>query len=350
MKSYNILILSVGRRVELVNCFKNAAKSLNINSVIVGGDCQDTAPALYFADKISILPKISSPKYIDAIIEVCSLYDIALVVPTIDTDLMLLSKNKKKIESLTKAKVLISNEEVVKICRDKINTQKYLEANGFKVPHMYTPNELNSSSKLTYPLFIKPKDGSSSINAFKVNSKNELDTYKKLIKNPIVQDFIEGDEYTVDCFLDFDSNIITIVPRLRIATRSGEISKGKIIKDREIINEVKRLLELLRPIGPITVQCMKTKWGIEFIEINPRFGGGAPMSIASGADSCKNLYKLLMGEKLEYNEEYTENLLFLRFDSSICLNENMEVVSNITDCCNGTNLIGVKYNEEFREN
>mgnify|MGYP003310279869 CR=1 FL=1 len=116
------------------------------------------------------------------------------------------------------------------------------------------------------------------------------------------------------------------VPRQRIATRSGEIIKGRIVKDREIIENVKRLLEVLKPIGQITIQCMKTDDGIKYIEINPRFGGGAPMSITAGANSCENLYRLLMGQQLEYNEEYKENLLFLRFDSSIALNENMEKI------------------------
>ena len=137
---------------------------------------------------------------------------------------------------------------------------------------------------------------------------------------------MEGREFTVDVFLDFDGNLITVVPRLRMATRSGEISKGKIIKDREIIDDIKRLVKALKPIGHITVQLMKTNKGIEYIEINPRFGGGAPMSIQSGADSCENLYRLLMGDKLEYNENYRDNIMFFRFDNSICVDENKEIV------------------------
>ena len=137
---------------------------------------------------------------------------------------------------------------------------------------------------------------------------------------------MEGKEFTVDVFLDFDGNLITVVPRLRIATRSGEISKGKIVKDREIIEDIKRLVEVLKPIGHITVQLMKTNKGIEYIEINPRFGGGAPMSIQSGADSCENLYRLLRGEKLGYNENYRDNIMFFRFDNSICVDENLEIV------------------------
>ncbi len=325
MNEYNILILSAGRRVELVQSFQRAARKLNIQSNIVAGDCSATAPAIYFADRNYRLPHINEPNYIDSIIEVCNEENIALIVPTIDLDLFLLSEKREYIESKINAKVLISNTRVVGICRDKINTQRFLEDNDLKMPKMYTSEEIEKE-EIEFPLFIKPKSGSSSINAFKVNNIKELDTYSSIFKEPVVQDFMEGEEYTIDVFLDFESNIVTIVPRLRIATRSGEIAKGKIIKDREIIDDIKRLMKVLKPIGHITVQLMKTKKGIEYIEINPRFGGGAPMSIQSGADSCENLYKLLMGQKLEYNENYRDNIMFLRFDNSICLDENMEIV------------------------
>lgn len=325
MTEYNILILSAGRRVELVQSFQKAAKRLNIKSNVVAGDCSETAPAIYFADRKAILPRINEDNYVDEIINVCKREGIRLVIPTIDTDLLLLSEERERIESESGAVVLISSTEVISICRDKINTQKFLEENGFKIPKMYSEEELDSG-ELEFPLFIKPKSGSSSINTFKLNNIEELATYRSLIKEPIVQDFMEGKEFTVDVFLDFDGNLITVVPRLRMATRSGEISKGKIVKDREIIEDIKRLVEVLKPIGHITVQLMKTNKGIEYIEINPRFGGGAPMSIQSGADSCENLYRLLMGENLEYNENYRDNIMFFRFDNSICVDENLEIV------------------------
>ena len=325
MTEYNILILSAGRRVELVQSFQKAAKRLNIKSNVVAGDCSETAPAIYFADRKAILPRINEDNYVDEIINVCKREGIRLVIPTIDTDLLLLSEERERIESESGAVVLISSTEVISICRDKINTQKFLEENGFKIPKMYSEEELDSG-ELEFPLFIKPKSGSSSINTFKVNNIEELATYRSLIKEPIVQDFMEGKEFTVDVFLDFDGNLITVVPRLRMATRSGEISKGKIIKDKEIIEDIKRLVEVLKPVGHITVQLMKTNKGIEYIEINPRFGGGAPMSIQSGADSCENLYRLLMGENLEYNENYRDNIMFFRFDNSICVDENLEIV------------------------
>ncbi len=326
-KEINILILSAGRRVELTKCFKAARDRLGIKGKVVSMDCSLLAPALYFADAYIKAPRISeNDEYIWAIIKACNEYDIDLIVPTIDTELILLAERKPDIEEKTHAKVLVSDIDVINVCRDKTNTQKYMEDNGFLIPRMIGADEIKNG-KTGFPVFIKPLDGSSSVNAFKAENGDELATFKEIIGEGkyIIQDYMEGTEYTVDAFLDLDGNIITIVPRIRLAVRSGEIAKGKIVKDREIIEDTKRLLAALHPIGQITIQCMKTKRGIEYIEINPRFGGGAPMSIMAGADSCENLYRLLSGEKLSYNEDYRENLTFLRFDSSIMLNEENEL-------------------------
>jgi len=317
MKETNILILSAGRRVELVNCFKAARDRLNIKGKVIAVDISTTAPALYFADKYFIVPRISSNDYISSLISVCNDNDISLIVPTIDTELEKLAEYKSEIEKATKARVLVSNFEAVSVCCDKFKTAKFFEDNGFGYPKVVEKKDMETDN-YNFPLFIKPLNGSSSINAFKVNNKKELDFFVDYISNPIVQECITGKEYTVDCFSDFNGDIITVVPRLRIATRSGEVLKGKIEKNVQIIADVKRLVEAFGFIGQITVQCfLCDDESIKYIEINPRFGGGAPMSIMAGADSCENLYRLLKGEKLEYNENYEDNLLISRFDNSI---------------------------------
>lgn len=320
MKNINVLILSAGRRVELVRCFKDARDSLNISGNIVAVDISNTAPAIYHADKFYIVPRISDDSYIDEIINICKIENINLVVPTIDTELQKLSDNKELIELNTDAKVLISRAEVIKICRDKYNTQDFFEENGFGVPKLITKEHIENKD-YSFPLFIKPLNGSSSVNTFKVKNEKELDFFLEYVPNPLVQEFIEGNEYTVDVFTDFNSNPITIVPRQRLATRGGEVLKGITRKDREIIDEIKKVVDILKPIGHITIQCMKTSDGIKFIEINPRFGGGAPISIKAGANSPMNLYSLLMGEELTYNEDYENNLLGLRHDEAVFLNE-----------------------------
>jgi len=315
---YNILILSAGRRVELVEHFKNARDQLRIKGNIVAVDISDLAPAIYFADKYYLIPRISDEKYLDSIIEICNKENISLIVPTIDTELLKLAENRHYIEEKTSSKILLSRTEVIKICRDKAQTQQFFEKNGFGVPRLYTKEDIEAKN-YTFPLFIKPSDGSSSINTFKVKNEAELQFFLNYVDKPLVQEYIEGTEFSVDTFCDFDSKPISIVVRRRIATRSGEITKGEIVKDEALQSEILRMLEVLRPTGPVTIQCMRTKTGIKYIEINPRFGGGAPMSIAAGANLCEYLYRLLMGEKLEFQNHLLYGSKFLRFDKSIMI-------------------------------
>lgn len=316
VKEINILILSAGRRVELVNLFRKALDRADISGNVVAADCSDSAPALYFADRYYIVPRIASDDYLNTLVSVCRKEKISLIVPTIDTELVLLSQNKAEIEKSTNAKVMICDPEYVSICNDKEKTAKFFREKGFCVPHIYSGEEL--SEKLEYPLIVKPRDGSSSINVFRVENREQLEFFLKYVKDPIVQECAIGKEYTIDVFCDFSGKAITVVPRLRVATRSGEILKGRIEKIAGLMEIGKKIAETIHAIGHITIQGF---WGedavFRLIEINPRFGGGAPMSIMAGADSCANLIRLLQGETLEYNENFEDGAFFARFDQSV---------------------------------
>lgn len=191
MKTYNILILCVGRRVELVQAFRKASCDLKIESQIIGADSVKLAPALYYCDQHVILPRIEDPDYLPAIIQICQNNQIALIVPTIDTDLLLLSENRERIEAESGAKVLVSDYETIKICRDKIMTQIFMEKNGFKMPKRYSDEEMDHG-KLVFPLFAKPKSGSSSINTMKIENADQLKAYRTLVKDAVVQDYADG--------------------------------------------------------------------------------------------------------------------------------------------------------------
>ncbi|ANE03078.1 ATP-grasp domain-containing protein [Corynebacterium crudilactis] len=315
----NILLLSSGRRVELIQSFQRAFAKKSPNSKVVAADAQPLAPALYYADSSVVLPKISESGYKKELIKAIKERNIDLVIPTIDPELPVLAAAKTEIEEVTDAKVMIADPWVINICNDKELTHSHVTEKGLIAPDLYdTESELDDSN---FPLILKPKSGSSSIGVNVVNSNEELQFLLPRTNDPMIQELISGEEYTADCFCDFDGKVISIVPRLRIATRGGEILKGKIVKDMEIINSVRSLLETLPMPGHSTVQCFKTERGIEFIEVNPRFGGGAPMSIAAGANSCERLIDLLAGKTLDYDEGYEDGLLFLRFDQSIVLRE-----------------------------
>lgn len=309
-----ILFTSVGRRVELIQAFKTAANKANILLEIYGADISTSAPALAFCDHTIIVPKIQSPDYISTLKQICINEHIDAVIPTIDTDLMLLAQNKGNFGN---TKIIISSAEKIAICRNKYITAKYFNSIGLKTPQ---PVDNWTTYSGGYPAFIKPKDGSSSVFAHKVNTKDELKFWATQIPNYIIQPFISGTEYTVDIFCNFDGSPIFITPRIRLAVRSGEVLKTQISQDIKIIFEMKQLIADYKPCGQITVQLIRDNMTGDdyYIEINPRFGGGAPLTIKAGADSAEALLRLIAGEKLSYIDNAAEDgAIFSRFDQSI---------------------------------
>ncbi len=320
-KILRILFTSVGRRVELVQAFRNAADRLNINLVIYGADMSDTAPALFFCDRKEKICRINNQNYIPQLIEICKKENINALIPTIDTDLLTLSHNRDKFVEIG-TRVLISDEEKVKICRDKRLTTSYFIKCGLKTPVLVDDIR---KYKFGFPCFIKPQDGSSSINAYKIDNQAELEFYCKKVKNYIIQPFVLGKEYTVDIFCDLNGQPIYITPRERIAVRSGEVLITKIVQDAKIIDECKQIVASFMPCGPITIQLIQDRDTGEnfYIEINPRFGGGVPLSIKAGADAAEALLRILLGEQVYYLCKVAKDgMLFSRFDQSVSINDS----------------------------
>lgn len=335
MKELHILFTGVGRRIELIQAFRQAALVFDCNLNIYGADMAGTAPALAYCDFTRKVCGMKDPAYIDELVEICRKDKIDLLIPTIDTDLLVLAEKKAKIEAVG-TKVMISAPDKILICRDKNNTSQFFVDCGLKAPMPVNDyKEYNGG----FPAFIKPKDGSSSINAFKVDTPEELPVYANQIDDFIVQPFVDGTEYTIDIFCDFDGNPIYIVPRERMQVRAGEVLKTQICLDEKMIEEAKALIKKFKPCGPMTVQLIRDKnTGDDYyIEINPRYGGGAPLSMKAGARSAESVLKLLAGEKVSYTDTGLANgAIYSRFDQSVCISDivSMPTITDIREVRN----------------
>ena len=324
-----VLFTSVGRRVELVQAFRKAADELNINLTIIGADIAEDAPALFFCDETQIVYRIKDERYIPQLLSICEKEQIDCLIPTIDTDLLLLAESKERFEAIG-TKVLISAVDKVQLCRDKNYTSDYFISLGLKaapsVNNVDDFEDILRNGDISFPVFIKPKDGSSSINAYKAENLEELKFYAEKIEDYIIQPFISGREFTIDIFCDYQGNPVYITPRERLAVRSGEVLKTRITQDDTMIEEMMKLIADYKPCGQITVQLIQDAETGEnyYIEINPRFGGGAPLSIKAGADSAKAVLKMLSGENLVYEEKAAvDGAVYCRFDQSVCVNEEI---------------------------
>ena len=108
----NILFTGVERRIELLQAFRNAALVLNKELKIYGSDMAGTAPALAYCDFTRKVVAMKDPSYIQNLLKICVDDHINLLIMAIDTDLLVLSENKEKIEAVG-TRVLISAPDMI---------------------------------------------------------------------------------------------------------------------------------------------------------------------------------------------------------------------------------------------
>lgn len=319
--SFSVLFTCIGRRVSLLNSFRSAGRELKINLSLLGTDTTALSPALQLCDKGFLVKPITHNRYIKQLLTIVRVNKVKLVIPTVDLDLKLLAQNKAKFTALG-CWVLVSTPEVIDICQNKFKTFRFLRKKGFDTPLTMSAANALSKKNLRWPCFLKPRDGSASKGNATVNNRRELLVFAKRIPNAICQEFIWGTEYTCDVYVDFGMKVRCVVPRKRIEVRTGEVSKGQIVKHPHIMREAAKLVETLGAgPGVITLQLFLTGDDkIKFIEINPRFGGGVPLSIKAGANFPKWILQELLGRETNIRfDGFKDKLIMLRYDSEVWL-------------------------------
>lgn len=320
-KKINILFSCIGRRVSLLKSFRRAAGQLKLKACIVGTDMTELSAALALCDKRYIVKPVGHKKYLGQLLDIVKNEKIDLLVPTVDLDLKILSESKSKFEKLG-CTVLVSSPEVIDICQDKRKTFKFLTSKGFGTPETKSIRSVLAQKRITFPCFLKPWDGYASRGTATVSDRDELKVFSRRIPNCIVQEYVEGVEYTCDVYVDFDMKVRTVVPRKRIEVRAGEVSKGQIVKHDRILSQGRDLVETLGAgPGVVTIQLIEEANGnIKFIEINPRFGGGAPLAIKAGANFPKWILQQLAGKSPRIKfDGFKDNLTMLRYDDEVWL-------------------------------
>ncbi|MBA7635638.1 hypothetical protein ES703_43242 [subsurface metagenome] len=242
-----------------------------------------------------------------------------LLIPTVDLDLPVWARRRKQLARVG-CTALVSSPGVVKVCQDKRKTFSFLRKHGFETAHTVDAAEALKRKRHDFPYFLKPWDGHASRGNMMVHNRKELVFYAEVIPNCLVQEFIAGQEHTVDVLVDFAGKVRCVVPRLRIETRAGEVSKGMTVKDTSIIEQAKLLVERLGAgPGVITIQCFLTPDKVvKFIEINPRFGGGVPLAIKAGANFPLWILRWWLGQEPRIRMMgWRDGLMMLRYDDAI---------------------------------
>jgi carbamoyl-phosphate synthase large subunit len=317
----NVLFTSVGRRVELLRAFRRGYEDLRLQGLIVAVDMDPLAAALQVADNSYIVPALSSPDYLPALVAICRKHCIDLVFPLIDPDIPVLTIGRGNIEA-TGARVAVLDAASVDTISDKWFTNKFFTSLGINTPQSWLPGRVRAD-EMEYPLFIKPRRGSAGKDAFKVTNDRDLRFFQEYVENPIIQQFIAGDEITNDIVADHNGNLLAIVSRRRIEVRSGEVTKGVTVYDQVITEACVEIAHALDVKCPITVQCIIKDGVPYFTEINARIGGGFPLGVAAGANSVQWLLAREAGLHVDIPTvgSYRTGLHLTRYDDSFFLAE-----------------------------
>ncbi len=315
-RSVNILLSSVGRRVELVRAFRQAYTSLGLDGCIIGTDVDPLAPALQVVDKVYLVPRLNEPEYIPTLEALCVQEQISLLFPLIDPEIPVLAKHRDRLEA-TGAHLAVVPEAAAEISSDKWLTYQFFRRIGMRTPQSWLVDQVPAD--VQFPLFIKPRRGSASAYTFKLRNAQELQFFSGYVPAPIIQSYLSGPEITNDVICDVNGDVLGVVSRQRIQVRSGEVMKGVTVFDQTIADACVQIAKALPAIGPITVQCMLHEGVPYFTEINARMGGGLPLGIAAGADSPRWLLARAAEIACDIpaiGQQYATGLHLSRFDDS----------------------------------
>jgi carbamoyl-phosphate synthase large subunit len=320
----NILITSAGQRVSLVRAFQNELKKLKPSALVFTTDLNPKlSPACQISDRYFQVLPVTHENYISDLLYICLANSVKIVVPTIDTELQTLANHKE--DFLAQGiEIIVSEKDLIKKCRDKRLTNQLFNEKSIAIPIQYTVDNYK------FPVFIKPIDGSLSKGIGIARSKDDLSNYDINNERIMLMEYVAPSlysEYTVDAYYDRTSQLKCLVPRKRIQVRAGEVSKALTQKNQVYHELVKKLAYLQGAMGCLTIQVFysETNKNLLGIEINPRFGGGYPLSYVAGANYPKYiLQEYLLEQPMSFNEDWDNNLLMLRYDAEVIVNDYKE--------------------------
>lgn len=301
----NILITSAGVATA-INVISALRKSNLYECRIVATDMNKDSAGLYLADNHYITPSAKADNFLTTLEDIIKKENIDFIFPLHSSEIELFARNIEWFKSLDVG-ITIPNQAIVNKCVYKDQFELFLQQNGFNYPKTYqSKKEINN-----YPVFIKLKVGSSSTGAYKIENKEQLDFYLEGKEgNYILQEYIDWQELTIDCYVNKNKKLVGFVPRFRLKVKDGKSVVAKTMYDENVLKQTKKLLETLEYTGACNVQMFYKDGEVKIIEINPRLAaGGLPLATEAGVNipelMMQEYFDTVSDEMLEYNKKLT---------------------------------------------
>lgn len=265
MRNLNVLVYPSGTEIAFeIHRSLRRAKSINL----IGATSIPNHADFVFKSNLEDAPRADDPSVIDFLNSAVALHSVDYIYPAHDEALLALAQARDRLS----APVLTSPTNTVEICRSKKLTYEHLEGLPFIPSTFANPDEIEK-----YPVFLKPEIGQGSIGAQKINCRQDLDfALNKATCNYVICEYLDGEEYTVDCFTDKGGNLRVVSPRNRERIRAGIAVRSRTVADgnNEIRGIAEQINERLTFRGAWFFQVKKNRDGeLRLLEITPRVPG-----------------------------------------------------------------------------
>jgi carbamoyl-phosphate synthase large subunit len=294
------IVITGAGTVTCQSVIKGLRTQTDVPVEIISVDASEQSAGRYFSDSFYKVPNASDPRFIDALIEICHRHEADLLIPIVDYEFGAVSASVDRFAAMG-CFVAISPPAVITRVNNKLETYQFFQEHGFSSARTWSAAEARDErATLPYPLFLKPAvDGRSSIDCYRIQDESDLDLYIDRVPNALVQEYVNGPEYTADLIAGRDSQVYGVVVRERIETKGGVSYKGRTVDDPEMTSEVIRMASHLGIVGPANIQAFRQPGTdgtsrLLFNEINPRFSGALALTLAAGLNSPLILIKIAL--------------------------------------------------------
>jgi carbamoyl-phosphate synthase large subunit len=325
----NVLVTGVGG----VGGFATARSLLeHTNHDVIGIDMDSQAIAFKWLARGSVVPPARSDVWPDAMIDIVDRFDVDVVIPLVDEELVRLSTLRNRISS--DVPFLAPRTEVLDLALDKYRLARYLSKQGANVPRTRLATETDGLEG-QFPLIIKPRRGRGSRGVELLESIGDLDAYLSATdlepNDLLLQEYIEGTEYTTSVVATEDDRLLAVVPK-EVLVKRGNTVRGVTRRSSTIDRSCRDVFDALRPYGPMNVQQIRSEQTGEIytIEVNPRFSSTACLTVAAGVNELDLLVRDALDEQVRTNGAFDTDLHMIRYTDQRFATEE-ELTEPVTD-------------------
>jgi carbamoyl-phosphate synthase large subunit len=299
----------------------NAIKSLRIagyKGKIVATDSSYLSAGFFMSDFNEVIPEADDRLFVERLFEIIRRRKVQVLMPTSGFDIYPYSENRERLLEMG-VHAIVSDRKSLEICRDKMQTYQYLR-HDFSVPK--TTDEPGDVDQ--FPIIAKPRFGKGSRGIIKIDDESDLKYISSKMTDLIYQEFLPGTEYTIDVLSDLNEKPLIAVPRIRIQTKAGISTKGKIVRDIELEENCLKIARCIRIRGPCCIQMKESSDGtLKLVEVNPRMGGGTIFATLAGINFPSLLLDLIEDKEIVI-PKISEVTIIRYFEEIVIRNEEQK--------------------------